>query len=153
MYLMVFRRYGNWILISTGLLIFAWGIYFSTKGSVRIEWSTSSELDTIGYLIYRSKVGTAPPILISDELIPSSLNPMIGGVYEYVDQDVEPGHIYRYLLEEISKDGKAVIIAEAEVKAQRGGKLELIISVFFISLGLFGIILGKRSQYNNESQW
>ncbi|GAB4530518.1 MAG: hypothetical protein Fur0018_17870 [Anaerolineales bacterium] len=69
---------------------------------VVIEWSTASELDTIGFNLYRSESPSGPFEQINDRVIPSAGDALTGSDYRYQDDAVVPGRVYYYELEDLS---------------------------------------------------
>lgn len=104
------------------------------QAQVTVEWSTASELSTIGFNIYRGSQPDAPEIRINRELIASSSDPLIGGEYSFADGDVQPGLVYFYWLEDVEDSGKKTLHGPIEVKAQ--GKIGYKALAFGLSTGL-----------------
>lgn len=77
-----------------------------TENGVRVAWETASELDNIGFHLYRT---TDPAFMgeqLTTELIPSaSPGSGQGATYEWVDSSAEPGVAYYYTLEDIDVNG------------------------------------------------
>ena len=67
--------------------------------SVNLRWETASEIDTIGYNLWRSSEEDGPYEQINDVRIPSVGGPEQGASYEYADMDC-PGLCF-YELEDI----------------------------------------------------
>lgn len=138
------QKYGNWLLIIIGIILFSVGISLSSKATVVIEWSTSSELNTVGFYIYRREKGNDAFAQVNSTMIPSSSDPMIGGDYSFLDYTTSPGRIYIYALEEITLDGSRTRIGETEIQSQSGGMVELIAALIFILLGFTGLVLTQK---------
>ena len=77
-----------------------------TPPVITVEWITASELNTAGFNIYRGSSSDDPGTILNKTLIPASLDPLIGGSYEYKDTRVEPGQTYYYRVEEVETDGR-----------------------------------------------
>lgn len=75
-------------------------------GSVLLQWQTASELDILGFILYRAGSDDKAPVRINDELImcqwPGSLE---GGTYSLEDKIATTGRIYDYWIEMIRSDG------------------------------------------------
>lgn len=73
--------------------------YVSNQNSITLEWGTETELDLLGFLIYRgldSDLNNADPI---GNLIPANGAPPTGGAeYQYEDTSVTQGVTYYYWL-------------------------------------------------------
>ena len=80
-------------------------IYFKAKGAVNLSWETATELDNVGYHIWRSSGDGYERITIY--IIPSQGGASWGAVYSYYDP-VAPG-IYQYKLEDIEYDGTSTM--------------------------------------------
>lgn len=75
-------------------------------GGIIITWSTASEIDTMGFNLYRAEGSAEGPFeLVNAEPIPADGDPLTGAEYEVEDKDVEPGHLYFYQIEEIEWNG------------------------------------------------
>ena len=145
----------NWtrlLFLYCGVLLLG-GIFFgyrawadSKQSSVIITWSTSSELDTAGFNLYRIDDSGNPDQKVNVNLIPAAPDPLIGGEYSYEDSDVSPGKIYQYELEEVEFSGGSSRFGPIKVEAQNQGRLELIISIsLFILCGAgFVLLLVRR---------
>jgi hypothetical protein len=75
-------------------------------GRVLIEWETASEIDNIGFNLWRSTSGTGDYAKLNDWLIPSqALGSVIGAYYCYTDSDVINDTTYYYKLEDVDVHG------------------------------------------------
>jgi hypothetical protein len=132
------RRYGYlWGLIILAMVTgyYAWRDY--TKAEVVVEWSTASELSTVGFNLYRSDLIDGSYVKVNDELIPASPDPLIGGKYTFNDERVSAGETYYYQLEEVESDGNTSRYGPIEVNAQRGGFVELLLMLSLLVTGVF----------------
>ena len=62
-----------------------------THAAVEVEWTTASELSTVGFDLYRSDSQEGVYQKVNDELIPASPDPLTGGSYTYLDAAGEAG--------------------------------------------------------------
>lgn len=115
--------------------------------AVWIEWSTASEMETVGFNLYRSEQDDKEFILVNQKLIPGSSDPLRGGNYRFKDQGIKSGKHYLYRLEEIEKNGTSRELASLEVGIQRQGLPELTIGIILI---LISVILMVRAKRINE---
>ena len=100
--------------------IFAWtGWQRYNRAAVIVEWTTASELDTVGFNLYRSETIDGSTQKVNPVLIPPSTDPMIGGDYSYQDDQVIVGKQYFYWLEDVAMDGGTSRHGPIEVDAQR----------------------------------
>jgi hypothetical protein len=73
--------------------------------TVLVSWETATELDNLGFNLFRSKAG-GERIRLNDQLIASqSPGSTVGSSYRLVDRSVEPGMAYQYWLEDIDLGG------------------------------------------------
>lgn len=98
----------NW-LIYTGILWLILAIFLliyqaANPASVRVEWETATELNTAGFQLYRSNLPFGEFDLITPELIPANGDSVSGASYTFVDENVEAGETYFYVLEEVEFD-------------------------------------------------
>jgi hypothetical protein len=77
------------------------------KSELTIRWTTESELDIVGFNLYRSDTPDGDFVKINDELIPPAQDPFIGGEHTFVDENVIRGETYYYELETIDRQGNA----------------------------------------------
>ena len=74
---------------------------------VEVKWETSSEIDTVGFRLYRSPSGDrASAQLITQRIISSQGSE--GGLYRFSDRNVELGVTYSYWLAETTLSGKVI---------------------------------------------
>ena len=139
------------MLLTLVLAGIGWQAY--TAPEVVVEWTTASELSTVGFNLYRSDSKDGIYEKINRELIPASLDPLAGGDYTYLDNQVKAGRIYYYELEDIESDGSTSRYGPIEVQARRGGTSELLISLSALVIGIFIVyrLLQSRNG-NNELQ-
>jgi hypothetical protein len=81
---------------------------FTAKGSgkqVRVEWETASEVDNLGFNLYRSTKKDGSYIKLNKSLIPGLLSSPTGRKYTYDDKKVTKGKLYYYKLEDIDLSG------------------------------------------------
>jgi hypothetical protein len=141
----------GFIFIALVLGGFAWQKF--TKSEVVVEWTTASELSTVGFNLYRSDLIDGIYNKVNDELIPASPDPLTGGNYTYLDDQVSPGTTYYYQLEDVESDGSTSRYGPIEVQAQRGGYIVLLISGSFLVIGIYIIYrLSQSRKITNELQ-
>ncbi len=81
------------------------------KYAVVLEWETASELDTVGFNLYRSRTKDGLKRKINSELIPSLASPgsLSGAVYTYRDTTARIGVLYFYWLEDVDTQGRTTL--------------------------------------------
>jgi hypothetical protein len=77
----------------------------SLPGQVLVRWETGSELDAIGFNLYRSTSLDGVRTSLNEALIPSKSVGGMGASYEFIDADVQPGVDYYYWLEFVDGAG------------------------------------------------
>lgn len=74
-------------------------------GSVLLEWETASELDNLGFHLYRGPSEDGPFERITDSVIPGLGSSPAGAKYSYRDTGLTNGVTYHYELEDIETTG------------------------------------------------
>jgi len=87
------------------------------NGSVLLTWETTSEIDNLGFNLYRATSTEGERIKVNAELIHSLVAPgsPFGAAYEYVDTNVKNGKTYYYWLEDLDIYGKTQLHGPVEV--------------------------------------
>ena len=75
-----------------------------TPAGIACLWATGSEIDSIGFNLYRSDAAEGDYVKVNETLIPSKGGPTEGASYEYVDPDCVTASCY-YKLEDMDADG------------------------------------------------
>jgi subtilisin family serine protease len=74
--------------------------------SIRVDWQTTSELDIVGFNVYRSESPEAFLTPLNGDLIPGQVpGSLMGATYEFVDETAKPGLAYYYWVESIDVYG------------------------------------------------
>jgi hypothetical protein len=81
------------------------------RGEVTLNWSTDSEINNEGFYVLRSTDPDGDFEVVSF-FIPAEGGPFFGADYEFVDDTVEPGVTYYYLLEDIDTFGVSTLHGE-----------------------------------------
>lgn len=82
---------------------------FGARGdssAVELTWETSSELDNLGFHLYRSSKAEGPFARITSALIPGLGSSPVGASYRYRDEGLTEGVTYYYELEDVDTTGK-----------------------------------------------
>jgi len=82
---------------------------FSAQGldaAVEVSWETASELNNLGFHIYRSDSAEGPYESITRSAIPGLGSSPVGARYRYLDSGLTNGKTYFYRLEDIETTGK-----------------------------------------------
>lgn len=73
--------------------------------TITISWSTSNEMNLLGFNLYRAPGPDLEPVLVYEVLAENS-GSALGTLYTYVDRDVLPGVTYTYWLEVLKVEGE-----------------------------------------------
>jgi len=74
--------------------------------AIRVSWETASEVDLLGFNVYRAEAESGPRIKLNVDLIPvQSPGHSLGGIYEYLDAVLAGGIPYFYWLETVDMLG------------------------------------------------
>jgi len=73
--------------------------------TITISWSTSNEMNILGFNLYRALGPDLEPVLVYETLAENS-GSALGTLYTYVDRDVLPGVTYTYWLEVLKVEGE-----------------------------------------------
>jgi len=76
------------------------------NGIITLKWLTESEIENLGFNIYRSTKSNDEFLMLNAELIAGAGSSSEKHEYSYVDQDVKNGITYWYKLEDIDYNGK-----------------------------------------------
>jgi hypothetical protein len=70
--------------------------------ALHVEWETATEIDNVGFYLYRSESADGPWTRLNEALIPSQApGSPVGAVYTWLDETVQPGVSYFYRLEDV----------------------------------------------------
>ena len=91
-----------WLLLAAGL----WIYWEQTASRIEVTWETATEQGTAGFRLYRREEENGEFVPVNeDQFVESRGGPSSGAAYNYLDDQVEAGKTYFYLLEEIESDG------------------------------------------------
>lgn len=74
-------------------------------GSVELAWETGSELNNLGFHLYRATAAGGPYERVTESLIPGLGSSPAGARYRYLDVDLTNGATYFYELEDVETTG------------------------------------------------
>ena len=118
---------------------------------VVVTWETASEVDTGGFLLYRSECAAGPFSLLDETPILAVGDPLAGSAYRYEDSAVDWGRRYFYQLEEIEMDGGRNRYQETvESRAGAGWPWALVIGAGFSVLAASFCWLIRGPQRSEE---
>ena len=78
-------------------------------GEVLLEWETASELNNLGFQLYRATSDEGPYGRITAQVIPGLGSSPVGARYRYRDMSLTNGVTYFYKLEDIETTGKTTM--------------------------------------------
>lgn len=130
--------------VLAGLILLFFGFAEGGSASVVLEWSTVSELDTLGFHIYRSSEADGSYTRVTEQLIPASDDPLTGGDYSFTDLDVQAGRTYYYQLEDVETSGATERHGPLQVQASGRGAIPYGAGGALLALG--GFLWFRRRQ-------
>jgi hypothetical protein len=94
-------------------------------GVVELTWETGSEVDNVGFFLYRAVSEDGPYQLVNPNVIPGLGSSPLGARYRYVDSGLVNGQTYFYQLEDLESTGKrerhGPVSATPQAGASTGG--------------------------------
>jgi hypothetical protein len=87
------------------------------KQGVTVRWRTASEVDVLGFNVYRRTV-SGPLRRVNRSLI-AAKGDTSGATYRFVDRSARAGHVYAYRLQLVDTDGTRSWYGSARVRAGR----------------------------------
>jgi hypothetical protein len=92
------------------------------RKGIRVEWEMSSDVNNLGFDLFRASAFDGPYTKLNEELIPSQTPGQPGSaVYAWTDADVRPARIYYYKLEVLDIRGGSTTYGALEVRAAPQG--------------------------------
>ncbi|NQT23905.1 T9SS type A sorting domain-containing protein [candidate division KSB1 bacterium] len=84
---------------------------------ITLHWQTASEVDCIGFHVWRSELGVDRFECLTECAIPSCGNSSCGAEYCYTDSDIVPNKNYEYKIEALYMDGEIEKFGPVQVKS------------------------------------
>ncbi len=140
------------ILFIAGIALAIHAILNLDKANVIVEWTTASELDTVGFYLLRGETPAGPFEQVNNELIPATSDSLTGSSYSYEDQGVTAGVTYFYMLEDIENTGNSNQHGPIVVEASSPAKTELLIAALLIGGALIYAIILIRDNKNQPQR-
>ena len=134
------------ILIVSGISLVVHALFYFDKAEVIVEWTTASELDTVGFNLLRSETQEGPFEQINSNLIPVGSDSLAGNNYTFTDSSVQDGITYYYMLEEIDSTSETGHHGPIIVEARNSSKLELLIGFALIAGAVIYILILRSDQ-------
>ncbi|MDS4025914.1 MAG: C25 family cysteine peptidase [Candidatus Contendobacter sp.] len=90
---------------TTQALIGSFRAYTSANGQTMVEWETVSEVNTVGFNLFREDPVSGKFFQVNTRLLPGLFTAPQGGVYHYPDLTVASAGTYTYRLQEVEANG------------------------------------------------
>ena len=90
---------------------------YAVNGQVVVEWRTSAEVGTIGFELWRRKIGESDYVKVNTSLV-AGLRHIQGGTYQLVDRQVSVGESAVYILHELDVWGGGSSFGPFEVSIE-----------------------------------
>jgi hypothetical protein len=152
----VFQRL-SWLLWLFFFISGLTGIYIiwqnSKESTIKVEWSTASEIDTAGFNVYRSDNSEGPFVQINEQLITATGDTLSGGDYTYTDKNVVPGKLYYYELEDVEFNGSSSRYGPVQVSSNKlgiYGIIEYVLAGGVVVIGLIGLVKKLSGDHQME---
>jgi uncharacterized repeat protein (TIGR01451 family) len=123
--------------------------------AVRVTWETATELDNLGFNLYRSESPAGPWMKLNAELI-AAQNPgaVFGASYEWLDSEVRPDTTVYYRLEDVDVSGvstfhgpvSATVTGPTAVRIAEFGARGTAPAVFLLTLATLGGLAVERKR-------
>ena len=92
--------------IPTAVTLASFTATATDHGAVLLTWETASELELLGFHLYRADAVDGSEIRLNEELIPGQVpGSLLGAAYELLDESVASGLTYWYWLEDVDAYG------------------------------------------------
>jgi len=146
-----------WILVGVLALVGLGTIFHAAltfnQTTVTVEWSTASELDTVGFNLLRGETPEGPFERVNQALIPSTGDTLTGGSYRYEDTTATTGKTYYYMLEEVESNGNSNQHGPITVNAGNPAQIKLIIGALMtVAAGGYALILQRERNKQPASE-
>lgn len=135
-------------LIVSGISLVIHAMIYFDNAEVIVEWTTASELDTVGFNLLRAETQNGPFEQINANLIPAGSDSLTGSNYTFTDSNVQDGITYYYMLEENELTGETSHHGPIVVKARNTSKLELLLGVgLVVGAIIYAVILTRDRKF------
>ncbi|MCI5161819.1 MAG: hypothetical protein D3917_07315, partial [Candidatus Electrothrix sp. AX5] len=113
------NNFGVNLPLSTYAVVSTFDAYINADNQVVLEWTTSSEIGTIGFTLERLSQQDGKYHAVTNEMLPGMLTPPHGGTYRYIDKTAKPGRTYTYRVVEVAVKSQGTISDSYTVQASK----------------------------------
>ncbi|CAK8715848.1 hypothetical protein GMJAKD_05000 [Candidatus Electrothrix aarhusensis] len=106
-------------IVSTYAVFSSFKAYVNAKKQTVLEWTTASEIGTIGFFLERLNEQSGTYQAVNTKLLPGMLSPPHGGTYRYIDKTAKPGRKYTYRVVEVAVNSQGTISDPYTVQASK----------------------------------
>jgi CSLREA domain-containing protein len=93
---------------------------YPVSSGIMLEWTTATEIGNLGFNLYRAESPDGPQTRLNDVLIPAKMpGSSIGATYVWQDEQVSPGEVYYYWLEDVNVYGVSTLHGPVSAGALR----------------------------------
>jgi hypothetical protein len=126
------------VFITLCILLLCYGMYQRLTPTVRIAWTTESEVETLGFNLLRDDlVDPGNWQQVNPQLILAQGSPIAGTSYHFIDREVQAGKSYIYHLQEINTNHEIVELESIEIRVKPKGGIEIGIGLVLSAMALF----------------
>ncbi|OQA16765.1 MAG: hypothetical protein BWY63_02636 [Chloroflexi bacterium ADurb.Bin360] len=88
------------------------------ESGILLAWETATEMDNLGFNLYRSTAVNGDYVLLNGTLIPTQVpGSIFGATYTWLDDSAIPGMTYFYKLEDVNTEGQATLHSAVQATA------------------------------------
>ena len=118
---------------------------------MEIEWTTESEIDTLGFNLIREQIDDEKSTTsITTDLVFALGSPISGETYQYIDNKVNLGQTYTYHLQEITNTNERKILESMVVQVEYPGIQEIAIGILLIIFSFLGKSIADKRVMNHD---
>ncbi|MCI5179491.1 MAG: hypothetical protein D3911_09290, partial [Candidatus Electrothrix sp. AW3_4] len=105
--------------VPTYTTVSTFNAYVDARNKVVLEWTTASEIGTIGFYLERLNEQSGTYQAVNNALLPGMLSPPHGGTYRYVDDTAIVGMRYTYRVVEVAVNNQGTTSVPYTVQASK----------------------------------
>ena len=90
------------------------------RNGIRLDWATATELDNVGFNLYRAESLEGERLRLNPSLIPAQApGSPVGAEYTWLDATAQPGITYYYWLEDVDLYGRTTSTGRCRPRSSR----------------------------------